>query len=566
MRHVEPIFSVVATTAGPRLAVDGVPQPAVAALPNPFEKPILPVNEVPALRDFADVGVRLFGNVWSMRCRPHDWWRGEGIYDWKVFDALALGLLATCPDGWIMPRIKIEPPEWWCLDHPEEMSASKVEVKADSGLWRSLYRRMLCDVIAHVAASPYGGRIAGYHIGGLSSGEWADWKRPESERPPVAGRWAGDPLAPAEATAARRKHMRERARSVADALLDASAFIKDLTHGRKIVCAFFGYGHALDHEDMMRVVRSGFVDIFSSPAYYKKGARGVGDAGVPQAYYTASYALHGRVFYEEADPRTHLADIPGADSMSSALRAQRPAELAQTLGILRRIIGRNLAQGTGLWWFLIAGNATFRDPAIMDTVRRGLEEERRRINEWRPRFTDVAVFTSADEYATSRRCHADVLYEWKYDLHTDRLPRTGVAYDSYELSDIVDPNLPDYAVYVFPNAFSPTDGEQAAIDRLAAEGKRIVRIERPIAAQELRRILAGAGAHVWLDTGDVVFAGRGYLVVHASSSGVKQINLPMPCDVVEIFDAAPAWRGVASFAEEMSFGETRVYSLSECHQ
>ena len=39
-------------------------------------------------------------------------------------------------------------------------------------------------------------------------------------------------------------------------------------------------------------------------------------------------------------------------------------------------------------------------------------------------------------------------------LHTSLLPRCGVAYDSYELSDIVDPRVGDYSVYVLPNAFS----------------------------------------------------------------------------------------------------------------
>ena len=51
-------------------------------------------------------------------------------------------------------------------------------------------------------------------------------------------------------------------------------------------------------------------------------------------------------------------------------------------------------------------------------------------------------------------------------LHTSLLPRCGVAYDSYELSDIVDPRVGDYSVYVLPNAFSLSDDEKAAITRL----------------------------------------------------------------------------------------------------
>ena len=57
-------------------------------------------------------------------------------------------------------------------------------------------------------------------------------------------------------------------------------------------------------------------------------------------------------------------------------------------------------------------------------------------------------------------------------LHTSLLPRCGVACDSYELSDIVDPRVGDYSVYVLPNAFSLSDGEKAAIARLARGSER----------------------------------------------------------------------------------------------
>ena len=46
-------------------------------------------------------------------------------------------------------------------------------------------------------------------------------------------------------------------------------------------------------------------------------------------------------------------------------------------------------------------------------------------------MADVAVFTRADEYATSMGCHTNILFQHKFNLHVHMLPRTGVAYDSY---------------------------------------------------------------------------------------------------------------------------------------
>ena len=555
-------FSITETPAGPRLAIDGVPQNAVAALPDPF---VAPANYAEAkcvegMRSMSDAGIRLFSNVWSVRNRPHDWWFGEGEYDWDAFDKMAQCLVDASPDGWIMPRIKIEPPEWWCAAHPGEMSSSGAEVKATSKPWRELYRRMLCDVVAHVEAASYADRVVGYHIGGFHCGEWLDYKRPREEFPPVDRRYANDPHAPFEATAARREYQNRRAREVADVLLESAAFVKELTHGEKIVCAFFGYGWQ-DHEDMMRVLRSDCVDMFSSPAYYGKDIRGPGAAGTLQACYTASYALHGKLFMEEADPRTHLTKTKTAAAERAALKAGKTKDLAQSVGVVRRIIGKNLAQGTGLWWFLIAGNETFAAPEIMESVKIGTDEMRRAMASAGPSMRDVAVFTRVNEYATSLACHTVSLYEYRYRLHTSLMPKSGVGYDSYALADIVDPRVWDYSVYVLPNAFSPTDAERDAIARLEANGKKIVRIPEPVGGDEIRRRLSDAGAHVYLDTGDVVFAGRGYLTVHASTPGVKRIRLPRKCDVREIFGAAPCRKGVSEFSEKLEFGETRVYSL-----
>ena len=99
----------------------------------------------------------------------------------------------------------------------------------------------------------------------------------------------------------------------------------------------------------------------------------------------------------------------------------------------------------------------------------------------------------------------------------------------------------------------------AAVGR---DGARSVFLSLPPDAAVLRKAFREAGAHVWIDTDDVVAAGRGYLMVHAASDGEKRIRLPRKCDVREIFGASRPRTGVCEIVEGMKLGETRVFRIS----
>ena len=83
----------------------------------------------------------------------------------------------------------------------------------------------------------------------------------------------------------------------------------------------------------------------------------------------------------------------------------------------------------------------------------------------------------------------------------------------------------------------------------------------PPSATALRQAFREAGAHVWMETDDVFAVGRGYVMVHAASDGLKTIRLKASCDVREIFGAAPTRVGVTSITEQMKLGETRVFRI-----
>ena len=616
--------TVVDVGGVPRFAIDGKPMAATAVMPSPAGKPGEAVRQ---LKAFRDAGVMVSSDVWSMhnkRYNPRQWWLGEGEYDFKLFDALAMGLVDASPDGYIFPRIKIDPPAKWSEAHPEEM-LDDLSPMPESKAWRALCRRMLKDVIDHVERSPYAANVIGYHLGAFCSGEWiaADWRKPYVRahvtpvlETPTCGDQR-DPLPPLSQTAVRRAAIAHRAYTVADMLIDAASYVKEFTDGRKLVGAFFGYS-TLPHEKVMRVVRSGKVDFIAAPPDYDV-RREVGHSGRSQTFYQASYRLHGRLFFEESDFRTFLSRPEFSPSVGYYRVRRHP--LDEAVAVVRRSIGKSLAGGWENWWFMLGGNDTFSAPEIMESIRIGADETRRTLKtaKWTP--AEVAVFTSADEYATSNATHAPAFKTWCLEeLQVNALPSCGVPFDSYELSDIADPRLPEYKVYVFPNAFTLDDGLRAKIKGLvrragktaiwifapgyyrngegsvanvvdvtgvpvverpldeskpsrrmfaptgsavcAKDGWRSVFIPLPPSAAELRKAFREAGAHVWMETDDVFAAGRGYVMVHAASAGEKRVNLPMPCNAHEIFGASPDISGTTVLVERLGLGETRVWRTS----
>ena len=611
-------MSVMNVGGVPRFAIDGKPVAATAVMPSPAGRPGAAVD---VLKSFRSAGVRFASDVWTMhdkRYNPRQWWIDDGVYDFAQFDAIMRGLTEAAPDELVFPRIKIDPPARWISRNPGEMM-DDVSPYPESAAWRKLYRRMLKDMIAHVEKSDYADRVVGYHIGAFSCGEWltGEWKSPKMRAyiPESAGD-KKDPFPPYSATAARRRSIERRSGSVAAMLMDAASCVKECTDGSKLVGVFFGYD-SIAHEKVSAVLGSGTVDFIAAPPQYWEW-RDAGFAGRSQSYYQASYRLHNSVFFEESDFRTFLSDPAFAPRGQTN---RRP--LCDSIGIMKRSIGKSLAGGWENWWFMLGGDETFSHPDMMSVIRTGAKESAATLNtaKWTP--AEVAVFMAADEYAMAR--HDGISHginAWfRSRIQIEVLPTCGVPYDCYELADIANPCLPEYSVYVFPNAFTLSgemrrrikdkvrrkgktaiwfcgpgfyngldEGSAANVEDMTGvpvtfrpldESKPVSRMLVPTGsavcerdgwrsmfiplrpnAAEMREALRNAGAHVWMETGDILAAGRGYLMVHAASDGVKRIVLPAKSDVHEIFGASPHRKGISVIEEPMKKGETRVWRQS----
>jgi len=485
---------IVKVSGIPRIAVNGIPQSGTAMLPSPY----VPDRQIfLSIRDFAAAGVRFYSNILWTQGKRNDWWSGEGNYDFKAVDRKLGAMLKAAPAGYIFPRIKLDPPEWWIRENPDEMTGSKSYVSPASAKWRKLYGRMLRDLVAHIENSSYAGRVIGYQFGALVGSEWIAHRvdgpatvhafreylrsfygndenalrrdypgaRFDTVTPSAPGRPHSplDPMPGRDVSAAKRNLLAFRAKCVTENILNAAKIIKDVTGGRKLTGIFYGYGIP-EHRGLNEILRSPLIDFICSPTMYQ--GRNPGEPGRFSSNFQASYRLNNKLYYDEADIRTYLYPFQ---------TDYRCKTLSDTLNVLKRTIGYSLTQGNEAWWFLLTGNATFHDESIMEIVAKGAAEAEKSLKTPERTAAEVAVFYSSTQY-----CGASAFGGSLGKMITFTLPCAGAPYDTYQMEDLLHPDFPDYKVYLFLNAFELPSGVKNAVEkRLRGEGRTAVWIYNP---------------------------------------------------------------------------------------
>lgn len=527
--RTEPVEAVVREHNGaPTLHVNGRPVYGMAMMPEPYASDDL-IHL--SCRDFAAAGVDIQSEIlWSWmtpRDGCHGWWPGEGEYDFARIDRRIRAMITANPRALIFPRVKLNPPGWWLEAHPDELAVDAEgrggrQASLASELWADTYERMLRDMIRHMEASDYAPHIIGYHPAGGIASEWFWWMSTSitasvqdfspaavtSWRSWLAARYGGDvealrrvwgdagatfetaaPPSPREVNATHhgvfrhpvegRKAMDYRrflSDMVSRNIIRSCRIVKEETGGRKIAGVFYGYSMYTTNMDgfqgLEAVLSSPHVDFLAAPTAYDQ--RRGGQVGGHISAYTASYRLHNKLYWDEVDTRTHL--YPGQE-------AYRTDTLDETLAVLQRAVGYSLTKGTSLWWFLLAGNATFHQAEVMDEIARlrGACEEA--LGRSRAPVAEVAVFADEDnmhfapgDASFRRTLLRDTL---------DELERMGAPHDMYLLPDIADPRLPDYKLYIFLNAFRVDERLREAIrEKAGRDGATAVWVYAPGYVQE----------------------------------------------------------------------------------
>lgn len=374
---------------------------------------------------------------------------------------------------------------------------------------------------------------------------------------------------------------------------------------------FYGYFFSMfdrsatgGHLELERVLASPEVDYLSAPQAYGDAYRAPGGPGITRGL-VESARLHNKLFLDEMDQTPSWKWENNVDTPFQLSAPERD------YAIIRRNVFTSYARGTGLWYYDFGpANAAgwWNDRRLMAEIAR-LNALLTRYHQrpYVPAADVLFVFDTQVFYYTGSIAGSDPLTD---PLAVNRTIlaawRAGAAIETIHLSDLARVDLDRFKVVVFGNTWLLNREQRRLIrERVMAGGRHVVfqgapgytdgrrldvglvrettglavhRFEgngkwapqftvsgegRPsrtgntwFAAQPVvepagwREIFRAAGAHLYLETDDVIHAGGGLVLVHTGRGGERricfrsgrttQVMLPGPSSW--IFDAASGER------------------------
>lgn len=430
---------------------------------------------------------------------PTPWPQPGEAPDWTGVDLECDRVLRNNPRAMLIPRIGLDPPEWWKQRYPDHMmvwengTRSRTAVPA-SPLYRQHAVERLEALVRHLEER-YGDQVAGYHPCGQNTGEWfyeetwgglyngyspADrdtwrawvrrkygtdarlrsaWRRSDASLDAV------EVPAPSERRTSTNGVLRNPAQeqalvdfadyqqeAMADLVCALAKATRKASSGRKLVVFFYGYGYEFGgvllgpatsgHYAMRRVLQSPDIDILCSPISY--GDRGLAETG-PVMSAAESVALTGtKLWLQEDDTRTH--ESPNVTD--AIARLSTPWE---TASVLTRNLANEATRNMATWWMDLGMTGWFDDPRIwevMDQLRPLDAEFAAGRHPYRPEVASVIDERSMLLVGpNAQHVTGPAIYHARHALG-----RLGAPYGQYLLDDVTTGKV-RARLYVFHNAW-----------------------------------------------------------------------------------------------------------------
>ncbi len=463
-----------------------------------------------------------------------------------------------------------------------------------SPIWRAATEQALRRCLAWLLQSPYADHLIGIHVAAGGTEEWfyhfrdefhddnparteafRAWLRETYHNDMALQEQWHDPTVtlqtarPADISGAKRSNtwrdpqreqnvldtFRFHAQTMADNIALFCRVVKEVSGGRLLTGAFYGYHYFVTdprrgHGALYRLLDCPDLDYLSSPnAYYRLAGE-----DWPPMVAINSVQLHRKLWMAENDTRTSATTLlkdrapqicpPGQYADGVWLG---PDDIETSVALLRKNAGRMLAYGYGGWWFDMWGG-WFSDPKLL-AVLRDTQDLWHRYPSEIVSAMGAQVGVIVDEELCFRDASFGRLTE---QILSNRyaLAKSGAPYDLYLRQDLGSLNPQRYRVLWLLGIpeLNATEAQQLlkaqevglTILWTATHATRIRRDneEEDIMSgkvrwspAELRHLWQHAGVHLYIDSDDVLYAGRGWLCIHSVPGGKREVHLPFPARI-----------------------------------
>lgn len=378
--------------------------------------------------------------------------------------------------------------------------------------------RALARLVTHIRGRAYGNRVIGLHVCTGYTGEWQSWGLWDNRRgdfsPAAVREWRGwlkgryrDNQGLQAAwnrknvsleTAAIPERSRREGQGprllrhaaeyqdvidfyrfypelVADSIIELASRAKTAGDGQPLIGVFYGYAlqcgaraQESQHLALDRILACPHIDFLCSPGMYS--FRAPGEASTFMSA-TGSVNLHGKLWFHEADNRTHLvAKGTGFEQVCPA------KDLAETRAVLWREFGHCMQRAAPLWWFDMGGG-WYDDPAILADFARMSQLTAPLLIEEPDRLPPPRIFVihGYRSYPRQQPEHGFLTVSTVNQVST--LAQVGSPSEVYLLSGldrVVRTVPPGPKVFLFINCADLTDTDRTRIVALKRDGNILV--------------------------------------------------------------------------------------------
>jgi hypothetical protein len=446
----------------------------------------------------------------GVSCQSFDLMLPGSSSDEDILATLDRFLSKTGDTPW-MARVWLGPPPGWFGSHPQEQmhyedGTTEPFASPSSEAWRKVTAENLDHLLRLIGSSPYAKRLAGIIPLYYQTGEWVLWdpdKQAGFDSPTRAAyqAWLQAKYATLDAlntawgasetdwnAAARPPTAAERKRgsfgllrtaadqraidwsafyttTVPAAIDAAGAAIKKTSGGNILVGVFYGYTVEMaakpywpqqsSHLGVADLLASPNVDFLGSPYSYQLTSRAF---NLPMNIMAEpdSVVMHGKLYFQEEDTFTHLAQKPDPKLMAPGY-PQRTHNLDETLGVLMRDLGTCISHGLILHWDSLLSDGRFDAPEIWQRYGAIFPWMQQWQNDRGPYAPQVACVIDEKAYTGLSIDSEAYFRRWIYGQRSC-LNRIGVPMGLYLQSDLAQ-IPPSVRVLIFPTSFALTSAQ-----------------------------------------------------------------------------------------------------------